>query len=59
MDLPSPVFLPGDFQGQRNLVGYSTWGHKESDITEQWTLSLFTYLHSYLQGKDVNFEQYT
>ena len=22
-------------QGQRSLVGYSPWGHKESDITEQ------------------------
>ena len=21
--------------GQRNLVGYNPWGHKESDITEQ------------------------
>ena len=21
--------------GQRNLVGYSSWGHKESDTTEQ------------------------
>ena len=24
------VFLPGEFHGQRNLVGYSPWGHKES-----------------------------
>ena len=31
---PSPVFLPGKFQGERNLVGYSTWGHKELDMTE-------------------------
>ena len=22
-------------QGQRNLEGYSPWGHKESDMTEQ------------------------
>jgi len=26
--------LPGESHGQRNLVGYSPWGHKESDITE-------------------------
>ena len=26
-------------QGQRNLVGYSPWGHKESDMTEQLSLS--------------------
>ena len=30
---PSPVFLPGKSHGQRNLVGYSPWGHKESDMT--------------------------
>jgi len=32
---PTPVFLPGEFHGQRNLVGYSPWGLKESDTTEQ------------------------
>ena len=31
---PTPVFLPGEFQGQRSLVGYSPWGHEESDTTE-------------------------
>ena len=29
-----PVLLPGKSHGQRNLVGYSPWGHKESDTTE-------------------------
>ena len=28
---PTPVFLPGEFRGQRNLEGYSPWGCKESD----------------------------
>ena len=28
------VFLPGEFHGQRSLVGYSPWGCKESDTTE-------------------------
>ena len=32
--LPTPVFLPEEFHGQRNLAGYSLWGHKESDMTE-------------------------
>ena len=32
---PTPVLLPGKSQGQRSLVGYSPWGHKESDMTEQ------------------------
>ena len=35
---PSPVFLPGESHGQRNLVGYSPWGCKESDTTEQLML---------------------
>ena len=26
-----PVFLPEKSYGQRSLVGYSPWGHKESD----------------------------
>ena len=32
-----PVFLPGESHGQKSLVGYSPWGHKESDMTEQLT----------------------
>ena len=31
---PTPIFLPGKFYGQRSLGGYSTWGHKESDMTK-------------------------
>ena len=31
----TPVFLPGEFHGQKSLVGYSSWSHKESNITEQ------------------------
>ena len=30
---PTPVLLPGESHGQRSLVGYSPWGHKESDMT--------------------------
>ena len=25
----TPVFLPGEFHGQRSLLGYSPWGNKE------------------------------
>ena len=35
---PTPVFLPREFHGQRSLAGYSPWGHKESDMTDQLTL---------------------
>ena len=31
---PTPVFLPGEFHGQRSLTGYSPWSHKELDTTE-------------------------
>ena len=34
---PTSVFLPGEFHGQRSLVGYGSWGHKELDMTEQLT----------------------
>ena len=33
-----PVFLPGEFFGQRSLVGYSPWGRKESDSTGEHSL---------------------
>ena len=31
---PTPVFLPGEFHQQRSLVGYSSWGREEMDMTE-------------------------
>ena len=31
----TPVFLLGKPHGQRSLVGFSPWGHKESYTTEQ------------------------
>ena len=33
------VFLPGESHGQRSLMGYSPWGHRELDTTEQLTHS--------------------
>ena len=39
---PTPVFLPGKFDGQRSVTGYSPWGHKESDMTER--LSMHTHV---------------
>ena len=33
----SPVFLLGEFHGQRSLASYSPWGCKELDMTEQLT----------------------
>ena len=31
---PTPVFLPGESQGRRSLVGCCLWGRTESDTTE-------------------------
>ena len=39
---PTPVFLPEKFHGQRSLVGYSPWGHRELDTTEL----VSTYTHT-------------
>ena len=37
---PTPVFLPGELHAQRSLVGYSPWGYKTWDMTQQLWLSL-------------------
>ena len=37
--------LPGESHGQRSLVGYSPWGCKELDMTEQLTHTHTTELH--------------
>ena len=34
---PLPIFLLGEFHGEKSLAGYSPWGHKELDMTEQLT----------------------
>ena len=39
---PTPVFLPGEPGGQRSLVGYTPWGHKESDMTERLNMRALT-----------------
>ena len=44
--LPTAVFLPGQFHGQRSLASYSPWGHKESDTIEQLT-------HTHTQMKKI------
>ena len=38
--LPTPVFLPGEFHGQRSLASYSPYSWKESDMTERLILSV-------------------
>ena len=36
----NPLQCSGEFHGQRSLVSYSPWGHKELNMTEYLTLSL-------------------
>ena len=35
--LPTPVFLPGEFHGQRSWASNSPWDHKQLDMTKQLT----------------------
>ena len=37
----TPVFLPGKFQGQRTLVGYSPWHHKELHMIEHARMYIY------------------
>ena len=41
---PTPVFLPGEFLGQKSLADCSPWGRKETDMTEA-TEHTHTYTH--------------
>ena len=44
---PTPVFLPGKSHGQRSLVGYSSWDHKESDTAEQLSMYMHARTHTH------------
>ena len=51
---PTPVFLPRESHGRRSLVGYSPWGHKESDTTERLNLYIVESLCSSVEINIVN-----
>ena len=38
--LPTPIFLSGESHGQRSLVGYYPWSHKELDTTIKRTMEV-------------------
>ena len=42
---PTPVFLPGEFHGQRSLVGHSPWGRKR--VRHNWATE-----HIWMEIKD-------
>ena len=45
----TPVFLPRESHGQRNLAGYSLRGHKKLDMTE--------YTHTHIDGQSLSRDQ--
>ena len=53
----TPIPLPGESHGQRNLAGYSPWGRRGSDTTEWLSTQDFCYCFalcvtlSYIQGR--------
>ena len=64
---PTPVFLPGEFHGQRSLAGYSPWGYKElgqnwhslahsfTALIIPWALSAHPFQHFHLGISDRSF----
>ena len=46
--LPTPVFWPGEFHGQRSLASYSPWGCKESHMTEHLSFHFTSYTLKWL-----------
>ena len=51
-----PVSLPRKFHGQRSLVGYSPWGHRELDMTEElgMIVTLNTEQRQFHSKKNIN-----
>ena len=47
---PTPIFLPGKSHGQRSLLIYSPWGHKELDTTECTCTHQICFLNTHLYG---------
>ena len=45
------IFLTGELHGQRSLVDYTLWGHKESDMTERLTYKYTATTQNILETK--------
>ena len=56
---PTPVFLPGKFHGQRNLMGYSHWGCKRVEhdlVTEHTRTGVLGHICNWKQTRDLSLE---
>ena len=51
---PTPIFLSGESQGLRSLVGYSPQGHTEADTTKLLSTQAHTHLHEWLYQKGLH-----
>ena len=49
----TPVLLPGEFHGQKTLLGRSPQGRKESDMTEQLLIVLISIAHDFGRRKKI------
>ena len=54
----TPVFLPGESQGQSSLVGCSPWGCKELDMPKRWGIHTHTHTHTLYKKEEVRWKQH-
>ena len=52
----TPVFLPWKSHGERMLVGFSPWGHTESDTTEPTYIHTHTHTHNLVSAAMIIWE---
>ena len=52
----TPLFFPGEFRGQKSMMGFSPWGHKELGTSEQLT---HIYIHWYIMCHMTGSQWYT
>ena len=51
LEKETSIFLPGKSHGQRDLVGYNSWNHKESVMTER--LNTHTHTHTHVRAREM------
>ena len=56
--LPTPVSLPGEFQGQGSLAGHSPWCLKESDTAEKMSTSTIAIIYVKYSSVSRLYEQF-